>query len=810
MAETGQTRPPLMARMRNGMRAVLDRSFQYELAWAVGAVLVLTLLLSKPPLGVRYDNLVVGQPAPRDIIVPLTVEIPDEVRTAASREAARRQTPPAYVFNSSAASRADAMIADAFETGRRLMAQAPSPRSEAAAAFEASLRDTVLSQLPSGSGPEIVDIARKAGFSKELERDLRSAVQSILSRMIVLRRDGLPSDRPISVRKLEGGGREELLSDYASILDIDSARERVSQSAAAIESVPKPERPRIADFLRRFVSQTLTLDQVETTRRMDEAARRVPTLLARIERGTVLARRGTPLTEDIVEQARAVEAARPNSLEPAPLAGTGVLCALLIVFLWVYPRYQRRRTRVSETLFPMMALLLLVMMTTAWVMMWISSLLVERFEPPFDRLETLMYLVPVAAGGTLAALLFSLRIATVYTIFFSLPYAMLAGWDLRLLAFSLLTNFAAIYGAGHYRARTALMKAGGLVGVVGAATVLALDLTLGAWSGWQGVAADMGAALIGGAVGVSLLVSFLLPICESLFGRLTDVRLLELSNLNNPLLSRLAAASPGTYNHSLIVGTLAEAAAERISASGLYCRVAAAYHDIGKLKMPDYFIENQRARSNPHDRVAPSMSALIIANHVKEGIRMGREYGLPEQILDIIPQHHGTRVMTYFYQKAKAAAETTGAKVREVEFRYPGPKPQTREAAILMLADSVEAAARTIDEPDAEKFRGMIRQIAGRIVLDGQFDECDLTFRDLDTIVESFVRSLVAIYHHRLDYPTFVFEHEKSEKKAAARAERRAAEASFRRMPERKRQEASSEARPVPPGDGGDTPGEQH
>src|SRR5262249_4171449 len=353
---------------------------------------------------------------------------------------------------------------------------------------------------------------------------------------------------------------------------------------------------------------------------------------------------------------------------------------------------------------------------------------------PFNRIETLLYVIPAASGGMLAALLFSGRVAMVYTVFFSVPYAVLAGWDLRLLAFTLVTHFAAIFAARQYRSRTAVLKGGFVVGVVGAFAAVAIDMSSGSSSAPKVLGADALVAALGGAVGVSVVVSFLLPFFESLFGVLTDVRLLELSNLNNPLLSQLAASAPGSYNHSLLVGALAEAAAEAIGANGLFCRVAAFYHDVGKMKMPEYYIENQRGGANPHEKLAPNMSSLVLANHVKEGARLAREHGLPMQIVDVIPQHHGTRVMTYFFEKAKKAAEASGGVVNPNDFRYPGPKPQSREAAIFMLSDSVEAAARTIEQPTPDTFRAMIRQIAGRVALDGQFDECDLTFRDLDTI----------------------------------------------------------------------------
>jgi hypothetical protein len=391
--------------------------------------------------------------------------------------------------------------------------------------------------------------------------------------------------------------------------------------------------------------------------------------------------------------------------------------------------------------------------------MVLIEVLVKNLEFPFDRPETLWYLIPTASGALLVALLANDRIATVYSMFATAVFAIVFDWNLSYAILVLITHLTAVYGLSTYHSRTALMRSGLVIGFSGAAAVAALDAINSGFNPWPVCLADTAFAFLGGVIGVPLLVAFLLPIFEWIFGILTDIRLLELSNLDNPLLSELAMRAPGSYNHSIIVGSLAEAAAESIGANPLFCRVAAYYHDIGKIKMPEYYIENQRPGENPHDRLTPSMSALIISNHVKEGLKMGRDQGLPEPILDIIPQHHGTRVMTYFFEKAKSAASAAGAPPPSPDdFRHAGPKPDSKEAAIFMLSDSVEAAARTVTEPTDERFRDLIRQISSRAILDGQFDRCDLTFRDLDHISEAFVRTLGSIYHHRIDYPTFIFE----------------------------------------------------
>jgi putative nucleotidyltransferase with HDIG domain len=324
------------------------------------------------------------------------------------------------------------------------------------------------------------------------------------------------------------------------------------------------------------------------------------------------------------------------------------------------------------------------------------------------------------------------------------------------MLWAMIVQLCGVYAISTYRERAALLRAGLVVGGGGAVTALAVETLKGELEPFSSSLYGAGLSFVGGAVGVGLLISFSLPLLEGLFNVLTDIRLLELSNVNNPLLSQLAVKAPGSYNHSLVVGTLAEEAANAIGANGLFCRVAACYHDIGKINYAEYFVENQRG-VNPHDKLSPSMSSLIIASHVKDGIKMAREAGLPEQIVDIIPQHHGRRLMTYFYEKAKNSADPSLDPVKEVDFRYPGPKPQTREAAIFMLADAVEAAARTVEDPTPNRLREMIRKVTNAIVLDGQLDSCDLTFADLEKIQEAFLRLLVSTYHHRVDYPGFDF-----------------------------------------------------
>src|SRR5262249_42920816 len=301
------------------------------------------------------------------------------------------------------------------------------------------------------------------------------------------------------------------------------------------------------------------------------------------------------------------------------------------------------------------------------------------------------------------------------------------------------------------------IRAGMWIGIVNAAGALALDL-LGANEPWLSVLVfDTFCGFVNGLL-ATMVGSILLPVFVWAFGISTDIKLLELSNLNLPLLRQLAERAPGTYHHSIMVGLLAEAAAEAIGADSLFARVACYYHDIGKMVRPSYFVENQTYMGNRHDGLSPRMSSLVLANHVKQGIELARTHKLPPRIISIIPQHHGTGLMKFFYYKAREAADDPDSTTLEQEFRYPGPKPQGKEAAIIMIADSVEAAARTIKTPTPAKLRNMIDMIIARIRDDGQLDESNITLRELNMVAESFVKVLAGIHHHRIDYPGYDFD----------------------------------------------------
>lgn len=354
-----------------------------------------------------------------------------------------------------------------------------------------------------------------------------------------------------------------------------------------------------------------------------------------------------------------------------------------------------------------------------------------------------MYLTPIALAGMLVAMLLDSRtgllVVTVLAVVSGIVFQ-----SLPLVIFGLIGGLAAILSVSKVSQRGELMRAGFIVGGINFLVMIASGLLQKDSNLW--IHSYMG--ITNGLI-CSVITIGSLPYFESIFGFTSAIRLLELSNPNHPLLRRLLMETPGTYHHSILVGNLAEAAADAVGADGLLCRVGSTFHDVGKIKRPLFFVENQLGIDNPHDKIAPSLSTLIITSHVKDGLELAKEYKLPRAITAFIAEHHGTDLVKYFYHKA----QENGDHVEESDFRYPGPKPQTKETAIVSLADAVEAAVRSLVKPHPTKIEALVRKIIQERLADGQLDESDLTFKDLNKIADAFTKVLIGIYHNRVEYP---------------------------------------------------------
>ena len=376
----------------------------------------------------------------------------------------------------------------------------------------------------------------------------------------------------------------------------------------------------------------------------------------------------------------------------------------------------------------------------------------QSTRAPLNDPSVWTFTIPFAAASLLVTMLLDRQLGLIAGVIASVFAGLLAPNGAQATLYAFISCSAAVYGIKRYRERQSVTLAGLVVAGVNCVTALALIAFAQQPVTLTGALVVAGCAFGGGLLTI-IFAAGGVPINESLFGILTDIRLLELSNADLPVLSQLALRAPGTNQHSHAVGQLAEDACRAIGANALLARIGSLYHDIGKVAAPDHFVENQIGR-NPHDRLRPTASAKIITSHVTYGLKLAKEIGLPKRVVDFIPQHHGTRTLHFFLQKAKEQAGNC-EKVNEAEFRYPGPKPQFKEAAILMLADSAEAAARSLAHPDPESIRAIVVRIFDAIISDGQLDESNLTLRELTQIRETLIASLNALYHPRIDYPGF-------------------------------------------------------
>ncbi len=366
--------------------------------------------------------------------------------------------------------------------------------------------------------------------------------------------------------------------------------------------------------------------------------------------------------------------------------------------------------------------------------------------------DTLRFGIPLPAGAMLIMLLFDFHTAIVSSVILALLAGLWQG-DPTFTVYVFVGCLTAAFTIIGCRKRTAILRSGFFVfiaNIIGVITVLLFKGTLLTPEAYYAAVF----AVIS-AVTVVAIVSLLLPVFESLFKVTTDISLLELLDLDQPLMKKLMVEAPGTYHHSIIVGNLVEACSELVGINPLLARVGAYYHDIGKSKMPEYFIENKSMGASKHEKLTPHMSSIVLISHVKEGVELARQHNLPEEVVDIIEQHHGNALITYFYEKAKEAPD--GDSLSEDVYRYPGPKPQTRTAALIMMADAVEASSRVLHDPTPARITALVDKIINHIFLARQLEECELTLKDISEIKSRFIYILNGILHRRIDYPGFDF-----------------------------------------------------
>jgi putative nucleotidyltransferase with HDIG domain len=495
-------------------------------------------------------------------------------------------------------------------------------------------------------------------------------------------------------------------------------------------------------ILKAFLKPNITYDAEETNRRVVEARNNVP-----LAKGTVLEKeriidRNERITKDHIDKLNslAVELAEREASESVLLTfvrylGKFLMISMAVVILIIFLALSKSRVAILKDVKRV------VLIAAIFVLVSFLAYNINHFglNP---------YLIPITIGSMLLTIFFDTKIGFIGTIILSIIIGFLRGNEFNISVVSIFAGTIAVLSVSRIRTRSWLFNS--ILMIIGAYLVSITIMEILRYTPFTTIAKYWGYGAINGFIS-PLLVYGLQVIFEYIFDIATDMRLLELSDLNNPLLRKLSIEAPGTYHHSLMVGNLAEAAADSIGANALLARVGAYYHDIGKIEKREYFIENQMRSKNPHEKLSPTMSCLILMNHVKKGLELARKYKLPKQIRDFIAEHHGTNLIAFFYQKALEKSDNE--EINESSFRYPGPKPKTKETGIVMLADAIEAAARTLKDPSPSRIRGMVISIVQDRFRESELDDCPLTLRELTRIIESFETVLLGTFHSRIEYP---------------------------------------------------------
>ncbi len=728
-----------------------DRAVELPRVWGVLAAVVCTWLLI-PPHGLEVPRWRPGEVAERDVVVPRSITLPDESATEALRQEAREQVAPVYDLDPGVEEEAVASVRRLFAACReRLASGGPRPAELAAATGLV---------LPEGVGR----VLRASRCGEGLEAALVEVVRRLYRVGVVddvrtLQRVG---ERGITVRNLGSGSeRERTLADLAGVID---GRSEIASAVRALllehEEVRRSWLKPLTALLGANLGPNLVYNRGETALRRDAAAAQVTERVQVLERGQVLVRRGDRVTPAVARTLALLAHERGGAERWSVAAGIAALVTLTVLGWWWLFRElavgRERRYRLSAVYLLMM----LVVATDRAALFLANAAALSAPGPGPSAVGAYLWAIPHAVGPLAAVLLLGVQPAALLAVFQALAAGILLGGDFTVVPYALAGGLVAVIAGRRAQQSAVLTRVGLVVGLASVVCFLVLFLYRGGQGSPGEVAWSAVFAFVSGPVAAGL-AGFGVPLLERVFGITTDLRLLELSNHNLPLLRRLASEAPGTFQHSLAVAHLAEAGAEAVGANALLVRVGAYYHDIGKLLRPEYFVENQRG-ANPHDQISPSMSALVLMSHVKEGLEMARKARLPLPVRKAIATHHGTKLMRFFYTKAQEEADAAGdggrrAAVRESDFRYPGPKPDSKELGILLLADAVEAASRTLESPTPSRIQSMIDRIFTDALQDDQLDDTELTFRELEKVGSAFLWVLSNAYHHRVDYPGFDF-----------------------------------------------------
>lgn len=677
---------------------------------------------------------VAGEIATQDIAADQDVLLEDSISTQAKRKQVAELQPPAFDLSLTPIEQIRERIEDIFTT-----LDSPSKDVGDPEQVRWQISETLNAEISS----KTIEDWRRSNFKKLVRDEVLPWVASRLN-------EGIASDKTLLMQYRHGiivrdlaSDTETLRMELDSISDIKDIRIDIATYLKNDLKLPLNLRRSVSALITPLLAPTLTLNREATNLRTALATESVAPVYYQIKKGEIIVRQGERVTEEDQLQLQTLLGHKRQTVFPMRIAGLFITSLLLGCGL-AFAKPGRRISDVKNKDLYFTGLLLLLFAGGAKMLMLAQGSFTDQALEL--RAEMLPLLFPVAGGLGLTAMVFGYKRCSVTALILSFLCTMMVGSGIWLFLYYFIGSMWYVLLAKRAQTRSdiALSTFPHTLGLIAAWIGVALFQRFEIMQIWMGCLYVIGNGLL------TLLVLFAIsPLIEIVFSYTTRFRLMELMNLEQPMLQELMLEAPGTYHHSLIVANMVEAGAKAIGANSLLCKVSALYHDMGKLSKPEYFIENQGRSKNPHDKIAPSMSTLVISSHVKRGIEMARQHRLGDEIIDIIAQHHGTSLIRYFFNKAKESGDAP----REEDYSYPGPKPQTREAAIVMLADAVEASSRVLADPTPSRIRGHIDNIIKSIFAEGQLDESELTLRDLHTLSESFHRILTGIFHRRIEYP---------------------------------------------------------
>ena len=778
--------PRLQYKLRQGWRA----SLELNPLWMVLFLLVSTWCLM-PRWSFFVPEVEPGAIATRTFIAADDLSVPDESATLAVQTRARDEVLPVYDFDRAVEADLRRQLAQLFEAGRVALTPPVDELAEGETADPAVAGSpvTVVAEpvdLPPVEGeeledpgadlrarlaeastlklePEQLELLITSEFSVETEDRLAGVFNRVLRQGVVSGKQLLLEHRVrgITVQELPSGTRKTQLDLYRYLDYPEQVKAVVELDVGGWRGFKNRQRQTLVELVMANLTPNLTLNSSETLEAENLAAAGAGEVKHEFRKGEVIVRKGAKV--DHVTAGAIVQMAGTRDSQRLLLTGLGTFFMLVAATLlvWLMCGQERRRDRSRERMVNECLILLMLYLLGARFAQFVAEALSKSIQrDPFQSLESYTFAIPLAALALVSVLLYGRNAALVLSLVSALLVGHIVSSDAIwvMMVYALASSLAAVFALDHhqFKQRSVMTRAGSIVGLVNVAALLALKAMSGEVDGGL---SQLGFDLICGFAGgllAAAVASFSVPIFENLFQITTSIKLIELANPNLPILRRLALEAPGTFQHSLAVANLAKSGCEAIDGDSVLINTGALYHDIGKIFRPHYFIENQVPGRNPHDKIQPSMSALILINHVKEGLELAYKSNLPQPILDAIDQHHGTRLIKFFYTRAKERC-APGAEVRESEFRYPGNKPQSKEMGVLMLADAVEAASRTLVAPGRQQIRNLWQALFQDCLNDGQLDDTDLTLGDLHRVEEAFLRVLTNIHHRRVDYPGFDF-----------------------------------------------------